>query len=138
MYEFIEYVNSLIIRIHVIFFIIFKSSKLCFVTQLPPKFPKKKICGHKKTKADDHDCQQMMKRKRLLDILDANDPNYVPEKSYLRHPPPKNATTSSKSNYGSDADDPDYVPEECNLKNPPETNAITNLKSQMIVLLIRW
>ncbi len=69
-----------------------------------------------------------MKRKRLLNRLGANDPDYAPEKSNLKHPPKMIATTNFKSNYGIYADDPNYVPEECHLKYPPKTIAITNLK----------
>jgi hypothetical protein len=61
-----------------------------------------------------------MKRKRLLDKLDANDPDYVPEESNLKHPPEMIETTNSKSNDGIYADDPDYVPEEFHLKIHPK------------------
>ncbi len=48
--------------------------------------------------ADDPECQQKMKRKRLLNRLEANNPDYVPDESNLKHPPKAIAITNSKSN----------------------------------------
>jgi hypothetical protein len=55
--------------------------------QLPPIAQKKKSCGKKKTKAVNSAHKEKIKRKRLLEKLDAADEGFIPDDANQKEPP---------------------------------------------------
>jgi hypothetical protein len=91
--QFIQYLNSLK----------FDSPKI------PPIAQKKKRCGKKKSKAANPAHKEMMKRKQLLEKLDAADKDFIPDDAHRKEP---------LENIGKK-----------NQKDPPETIADRNSKA---------
>ncbi len=55
--------------------------------KLPPIAQKKKRCGKKKTKAANPTHKEKIKRKQLLEILDADDEDFIPDDANRKEPP---------------------------------------------------
>jgi hypothetical protein len=54
--------------------------------KLPPIAQKKKRCGKKKTKAANPTLKEKIKRKRLLEKLDATDEDFIPDNANRKQP----------------------------------------------------